>query len=230
MTERWICLDVGETLIDETRIWSTWADELGIPRLTFLAGLGAVIERGLEHRAVFDLFGVDDWPMRIESVESVHGGFTAEDLYPDATPAIAALRHAGYRIAIIANQPTIRADQLRGLGIEPDVMAMSEAMGTAKPEPAFFDRALELMGAPAPGDVAYVGDRVDNDVIPAAAAGMRSIWIRRGPWGVIQPPPPVGVAALQVESLAALVQHVEEAWPDADEPHPATAPHDEARS
>ena len=52
-TDRWVCLDVGETLIDETRIWSVWADELGVPRLTFMAALGAVIERGEEHRDVF---------------------------------------------------------------------------------------------------------------------------------------------------------------------------------
>jgi len=42
---RWVCLDVGETLIDETRVWGTWADELGIPRLTFMAALGAAVER-----------------------------------------------------------------------------------------------------------------------------------------------------------------------------------------
>jgi len=23
-SERWVCLDVGETLIDETRIWGAW--------------------------------------------------------------------------------------------------------------------------------------------------------------------------------------------------------------
>ena len=40
-------------------------------------------------------------------------------------------------------------------------------MGIAKPDPAFFARCLELMGAPAAGAVAYVGDRIDNDVIPA---------------------------------------------------------------
>ena len=43
---------------------------------------------------------------------------------------------------------------------------MSEQMGVAKPDRAFFARALELMGSPAPSDVAYVGDRVDNDVFP----------------------------------------------------------------
>jgi len=47
---RWVCLDVGETLIDETRVWSTWADVLGLSRLTFMAAFGAAIERGGEHR------------------------------------------------------------------------------------------------------------------------------------------------------------------------------------
>ena len=230
MSERWVCLDVGETLIDETRIWSTWADELGVPRMTFLAGMGAVIARGLEHRAVFDLFGVDDWPMRIASVESIHGGFRAEDLYPDALPALDALREAGYRLAVIANQPAVRDEQLRGMGVEPDVIAMSEEIGVAKPDPAFFARCLELMGDPPPSEVAYVGDRVDNDVLPAAAAGMRAVWIRRGPWGIIQPAPPPGVAALVVESLAELVQRITEAWPPADDRRAPGPPQDEAHS
>jgi HAD superfamily hydrolase (TIGR01549 family) len=213
VTQRWVCLDVGETLIDETRIWSTWADELGIPRLTFLAGLGAVIERGEEHRAVFELFGVEDWPMRVEAVESVLGGFVGDDLYPDAIPALAALRESGYRVAVIANQPAIRAEQLRAIGVDAEVMAMSDELGVAKPEPAFFATALALMGSPPAGDVAYVGDRVDNDLLPAAAAGMRAVWLRRGPWGVIQRPPAAGVAALVVDSLTELAERVGEAWP-----------------
>jgi HAD superfamily hydrolase (TIGR01549 family) len=228
VSARWVCLDVGETLIDETRIWSTWADELGIPRLTFLAGLGAVIARGQEHSAVFDLFGVDDWQMRIAAIESMHGGFRADDLYPDALPALGALRDVGYRLAVIANQPAVRDEQLRAIGVEPEVMAMSEAIGAAKPEPAFFERCLELMGHPDPGAVAYVGDRVDNDVLPAAAAGMRAVWIRRGPWGILQPPPPPGVTALVVESLAELVQRITEAWPPADESSSPGPPFDEA--
>ena len=213
MSERWVCLDVGETLIDETRVWSTWADELGIPRLTFLAALGAVIERGGEHRDVFGIFGVDDWQLRLASVEGAYGGFRSEDLYADALRAIDGLRESGHRVAIIANQPASRTDELRAIGVDAEVLAMSEAMGVGKPAPAFFQRALELMGGPDPGDVAYVGDRIDNDVRPAAAAGMRPVWLRRGPWGVIQRigdgPRPV----LTVNSLDELVERIGEAWP-----------------
>jgi HAD superfamily hydrolase (TIGR01549 family) len=212
VTERWVCLDVGETLIDETRIWSLWADELEVPRLTFLAVLGAVIERGGDHRDVFPIFGADDWRGHMPAVERAYGGFSADDLYPDALSSIRALESAGFRIAIVANQPEVRGEQLRALGIDIEVMAMSEEMGVAKPDRAFFDRTIALMGSPDPASVAYVGDRVDNDVLPAIAAGMRAVWIRRGPWGVIQRLPDGAGPALTVDSLDELVRRIGEAW------------------
>jgi len=216
VTDRWVCLDVGETLIDETRIWSLWADELGVPRLTFLAAIGAVIERGEEHRDVFGIFGADDWRRRIPAVERAYGGFRADDLYADALRAIAGLRDAGYRLAIVANQPEIRGEQLRSLGIDVEVMAMSEGLGVAKPDIGFYRRILELMGDPPPASVAYVGDRVDNDVLPSIAAGMRAVWLRRGPWGVIGRLPDGTQPALTVGSLDELVVRIGEVWP-ADE-------------
>ncbi|HEX5040072.1 MAG TPA: HAD family hydrolase [Candidatus Limnocylindria bacterium] len=209
---RWVCLDVGETLIDETRIWSAWADELGIPRLTLHAALGAVIARGEEHQDVFSAFGIDDWRERAPRVERAYGGFRTDDLYPDAVPALAALRDAGYRLAIVANQPAARTAELRAMGVEAEVIAMSDELGVAKPDPAFFAGALELMGGPPPASVAYVGDRVDNDVEPAMTAGMRAVWIRRGPWGVIQRLPHGVRPALVVDSLAELTERIAAAW------------------
>ena len=209
---RWVCLDVGETLIDETRIWSLWADELGVPRLTFLAALSAVIARGGEHRDVFPIFGVDDWEGRLPAIEAAYGGFTSSDLYADALRAIAGLRGAGHEVAVVANQPASRSAELRSIGIDVEVMAMSESLGVAKPQPAFFERCLEMMGSPAPGSVAYVGDRVDNDVMPAIRAGMRAVWLRRGPWGVIQELPEDVRPALTVSSLDELVERIGEVW------------------
>ena len=43
-----------------------------------------------------------------------------------------------------------------------------------------------------------MGDRVDNDVGPAIAAGMVAVHIRRGPWGYLQEPPD---AAIRITSL-----------------------------
>ncbi|HEU5009071.1 MAG TPA: HAD hydrolase-like protein, partial [Gaiellaceae bacterium] len=68
-------------------------------------------------------------------------------------------------------------------------------------EATFFERVAALVGVP-PQQVAYVGDRVDNDVLPAAAAGMVAVHLRRGPWGRLQRTPPE--AALGLDDLASL--------------------------
>jgi HAD superfamily hydrolase (TIGR01549 family) len=206
---RWICFDVGEVLVDETRIWSTWADVLGIPRFTLMAAMGAAIVRGGDHSAAFAMLGVRDWQTFDDEVQRAYGGISAQDLYPDALPCLGALRGLGYRVAVIANQPERRHAELLALGVDPDVMAMSDALGVHKPDPRFFSAALKLMGA-APADVAYVGDRVDNDVVPAAAAGMRAVWLRRGPWAFVQSAP--GSAELSVGSLEELVRRIGEVW------------------
>jgi HAD superfamily hydrolase (TIGR01662 family) len=208
---RWVCLDVGETLIDETRVWRTWADVLGVPRATLFATFRAVVGRGSDHRDVLEQLAGPSWRDRIEEVEAMYGGFRAADLYPDSLRAIAGLRAAGYRLAVVANQPANRAAQLGAIGVHADVLAMSEALGVHKPDPAFFVRALQLMRDPPPGDVAYVGDRIDNDVRPARAAGMRAVWIRRGPWGE-EHEDADGAADLVVRSLDELVARIAELW------------------
>ena len=213
MESRWVALDVGETLIDETRVWSVWADVLGVPRLTLMAALGAEVATAGDHRNAFDIVGAPNWRDLFPRVEEVYGGFKAHDLYPDALPAVQALCASGYRVAILANQPARRTPELRALGFEPDVMAMSDEMGMAKPEAAFFERALELMRVEEPGSVAYVGDRVDNDVVPSRAAGMHAVWIRRGPWGVIQELPEEARAdTMVVASLSELVSRIDDIW------------------
>jgi len=215
MTDRWVVLDVGETLIDETRIFRTWAEVLEIPQFTLMAVLGGSIsheERPEDWRHFFELLQRPEWKARQPEVEERFGGFSAEDLYPDALRSLGALKAAGYRLAITANQPARRHDELRAIGVDVEVMAMSEKMEVSKPDPAFFARTLELIGSPDAADVAYVGDRVDNDVRPSNAAGMRAVWIRRGPWGHLHEDRD-GDAHLVVRSLDELVDRIGEAWP-----------------
>ena len=207
---RWFCFDVGEVLVDETRVWTAWADILGISAFTLMAVLGAAIERGEDHEAAFPRLGLSNWRAREPEVEDAFGGIRAEDIFPDALPALAALRAAGYRLAVIGNQPERRHAELAALGFEPDVMAMSDALGVHKPSPAFFEAVLELLGADA-ADVAYVGDRIDNDVTPATAAGMRAVWLRRGPWGRLHEDRR-RAASLIVDSLDELVSRSDEVW------------------
>ena len=199
--------DVGETLVDETRAWSEWADWLGIPRLTFLAVCGAVIERGGDHREPFEIFrpGLD---LGEEMAKREATGFpdriTAGDLYPDAADCLRALRDAGYRVGVVGNQPGRAEGALADLGLQIDLLATSSRWGVHKPDARFFARIATELDLP-PEEVAYVGDRVDNDIRPAAAAGMAAIFIRRGPGGWIQAPrddPPE--ATLTLASLAEL--------------------------
>lgn len=208
---RWVCLDVGETIIDESRIWTLWADLLGVPRLTFMAAFGAVVARGQDHREVFNLVGRPEWQARAAEFEALHGGFQLGDMYPDVMPALDRLRSLGYHLAILANQPAQRTAELQALEVRVEVMAMSGELRVHKPAPEFFDRAAALMDAE-PSDIAYVGDRLDNDVRPASAAGMHAVWLRRGPWGVIiRDEPPTGT--LVVDSLTEFVDRIDEIWP-----------------
>jgi HAD superfamily hydrolase (TIGR01549 family) len=208
MTLRAVVFDVGETLIDETRAWSAWADWLGIPRLTFLAVCGAVIASGNpDHREPFRIFrpGLDlREELRKREAAGVGDRITAEDLYPDAVACLRAVHELGYRIWIVGNQPARAEAALSGLGLPLDFLASSAAWGVEKPDLRFFERIATELGLPA-AEIAYVGDRLDNDVRPAAAAGMQAIFVRRGPWAWIQAPvddPPE--AALTVNSLAEL--------------------------
>ena len=145
---RWVVFDVGETLVDETRVWSTWADVVGIPRLTFMAVLGAVIARGGGHQEVFRELGLPHWEHYRDELEASYGPIRDDDLYPDVRPALTAISALGYRIAVFGNQPARRTADLRALDLPVEVIAMSDEMGVAKPAPEYFARVLELLEDP----------------------------------------------------------------------------------
>jgi FMN phosphatase YigB (HAD superfamily) len=112
------------------------------------------------------------------------------------------LRDQGYRLAVFANQPRQAARFMATLPV--DHAATSEQWGVWKPEPEFFERIASTLQA-APVDIAYVGDRVDNDVLPAKLAGMLAVHIRRGPWGYLQAEwPEAGRADIRIDTLGEL--------------------------
>ena len=207
-----VFFDIGETLVDETRQWGAWADWLGIPRLTFFGVLGGLIERGEHHQRVFELLrpGFDMAHERAARAEAGHvEHFERADFYPDAIPCLAALRRAGYQIGLAGNQPEGVENVLRAMDLPVDLIASSVGWGVEKPSPEFFARVAVLAGVP-PASIAYVGDRVDNDVVPAAAAGMLAIFLRRGPWGFLQAEHRDAARAhIRLDSLDALPQALE---------------------
>ncbi|NHT17540.1 HAD family hydrolase [Cellulomonas sp. IC4_254] len=61
----------------------------------------------------------------------------------------------------------------------------STTWGVAKPSLEFFRRVVGETQVD-PRQVLYVGDRLDNDICPAGAAGLRTAWLRRGPRAYLQ--------------------------------------------
>lgn len=206
-----VVFDVGETLVDETRIWGLWADWLGVPRLTFFAILGGCIERDEPPSAVLERVRPGFDPRSDPQSREIAKRFMridAGDLYPDVIPSLHALREAGFVVGIAGNQPAGTSEILAACGVPADVIATSEGWGVSKPSPAFFERVVAEMGVAA-GTIAYVGDRVDNDIIPASEAGMVPVFVRRGPWGHIHASRPgVERAALRIETLAELPERL----------------------
>jgi FMN phosphatase YigB (HAD superfamily) len=190
-----VVFDVGETLVDETRVWQLIADRLGVPRFTFQGIVGGLAARGEPHRRVYELLGVEPQP---------GGGFEEEDLYPDARPCLAELRARGYRLGIAGNAS---AGAYAALSLDVDFVASSAEWGVEKPSPAFFERVADACACP-PAEIAYVCDRVDNDVVPARAAGMVAVHVRRGPWGHLHSAP---AGTPTIASLAELPEVLERA-------------------
>ncbi|MGK5682121.1 HAD family hydrolase [Actinoplanes sp. URMC 104] len=205
---RAVVFDVGECLVDETREYGTWADWLGVPRHTFSAMFGAVISQGRDYRETFQVFrpGFDLTEEREKRAAAGRPeSFGEDDLYPDVRPALKALRAAGVWVGIAGNQ-TVRAGRiLRSLDLPADLVATSDDWGVSKPDLRFFEALAERMPC-RPEEALYVGDRLDNDIRPAALAGFRTALVRRGPWATIQRDGPEGMRlpTMRIDSLAEL--------------------------
>ncbi len=115
----WVVLDVGETLIDETRVWATWAKNRRRLAVDVRRGARrAVIARRPSTRAAFERLGVPDWRVPARRRRGAYGGLPRDDLYPDALRGtVDALRAQGRRVAILANQPANRHAELEAIGV-----------------------------------------------------------------------------------------------------------------
>jgi HAD superfamily hydrolase (TIGR01509 family) len=127
------------------------------------------------------------------------------DPVPGAAGALDGFHRTGARLGVLANQPASARADLERAGllrrIAPEDVWLSEEVGLAKPDPAFFRLALGAWGL-APERVTYVGDRPDNDVAPAKALGLRTIRVLTGPHAAQRPRSPREVADAEHASLA----------------------------
>lgn len=183
-----VVFDLGETLLCEDRAWSAWARWLEVPPSLVMVALGAAIALGRDHREALALVrpGLDlQSASKAKEAAGQQWRIEAEDLYPDALSCLQRLRAARFGLGIAGNQPRAMERDVRRLRLPVDFVGASGSWGVAKPHPGFFARIVAEAGVP-PERIAYVGDRVDNDVLPAKRAGMSAVFVRRGPWGMIQ--------------------------------------------
>ncbi len=208
MPVRAVVLDIGETVLDDTREWNAWADWIGVSRHTFSTVLGAVTAAGRDNAETFRYFkpGFDVAAERTRREETGHGEHIDEtDLYPDVRTSLAELKRMGLWVGLAGNQTAKAGDLLRKLDLPVDQISTSSDWGVAKPAPGFFERVVEMAGV-ARNELLYVGDHRDNDIVAGHAAGLWTALIRRGPWGHLWAEDPAVLANADwvIDSLAEL--------------------------
>ena len=173
---RWVFFDLGSTLIDET--------EADIHRIRdMIAGTGVTEKDYREKRFEMIRKGIGGDQGAIDFFRLTKTPWHSEDElpFPDAEPTLNELKHRGYKLGVIANQPLGTAQRLEHWGLLGyfDMIAASAELGAAKPDPAIFRWAL--LQADCPANLALmVGDRLDNDVAPANRLGIHSVRLLRG--------------------------------------------------
>ena len=178
--------DIGYTLVNEDAVWKRRCEEqaetaeakaLGLTAEDIYREIEAASHTGAgQFRAVLDKLGLKEAaPYRNQ----------LEVLYPDAPQVLEALCQR-YELGIIANQADGLRKRLDGWGILryfTHIVSSFDAKIT-KPDIRIFEYALNAASCP-PESAFMIGDRLDNDIIPAKAAGMKTIWIKQG-FGALQ--------------------------------------------
>jgi putative hydrolase of the HAD superfamily len=203
---RAVLFDAGNTLVflDYARLASGVGQELGLALSaeTLAAQVPAAskameqADGGDRHRAavfleaMFLLAGVP--PERLDEVRTcvarLHGERHLWSAVPSGSAeALARLRAAGFRLAVVSNSDGRVEQALAAAGLRDyfDVVIDSALVGLEKPDPRIFRAALDALGVQ-PDEALYVGDLYEIDVVGAQAAGLRAILFGR-PTGETMP-------------------------------------------
>ena len=179
---KWIFFDIGSTLVDESAVYENRISEITrryhLNRNEFIAKVKLRAQTN---------------PKPIISVAADYGAkvpawrHDLETLYPDAKEVLQKLRQK-YKLGIIANQDYGTEKRLIDFGIRPyiDLVIASAEEGFEKPDLRIFKLAFDRVNCK-PEEAVMVGDRLDNDIIPANKIGMTTVWIKQGFGGVAEP-------------------------------------------
>lgn len=103
------------------------------------------------------------------------------ELRPGIDRLITQLHRRGVRLGLAANQPARVLAELDAFGIGECFThrEVSGHHGYRKPDVRLFLRVCEGLGV-APEECVMVGDRIDNDMVPAKLLGMQTVLFRTG--------------------------------------------------
>jgi HAD superfamily hydrolase (TIGR01549 family) len=184
-----VFLDIGGVLYDDRVYAQAWRRALRESGGKFTdaafdeeyAACRAAQNGSFRTRLATRFVGPDADLEALEGVASRYWHYPPSALHDDVVDGLAALRGAGYRLGVIANQPTAVRSALErdGLVGSFEVWGVSDDLGLQKPDPALFVHAVRTAHVE-PDATAMVGDRLDYDIRPARAAGMRTVWVLRG--------------------------------------------------
>ena len=179
---KWIFFDIGSTLVDESAVYENRISEITrryhLNRNEFIAKVKLRAQTN---------------PKPIISVAADYGAkvpawrHDLETLYPDAKEVLQELGQK-YKLGIIANQDYGTEKRLIDFGIRPyiDLVIASAEEGFEKPDLRIFKLAFDRVNCK-PEEAVMVGDRLDNDIIPANKIGMTTVWIKQGFGGLAEP-------------------------------------------
>ena len=172
---RWIFFDLGATLVDESDVYKSRCEyairQMNIDPAEFM-------------NRVYEEAKISPTPIRTAAkaygVVLPEWDSSLEKLYEGAFDIVSYL-YGKYKLGIIANQSLGTQERIDNWGIGKffDVVMASAEAGCAKPDLKIFSMALDKAGCK-PADAVMVGDRLDNDIIPAKKLGMKTIWVRQG--------------------------------------------------
>lgn len=178
----WIFFDLGSTLLDEEAAYGCYIDkcvkkleslDIEVSSDSYKKKMAGYAYKSLDPiRATWHYFAPTE-PRPLWTNEGIK-------LYSEVREVLETLsKH--YRLGIVANQSSSVRELLKEWGIESyfQLLILSEEVGLSKPDTTIFTLALQKANIPA-DRVVYVGDRYDNDILPAKSLGMWTVRILTG--------------------------------------------------
>jgi len=119
------------------------------------------------------------WPYDDEDGKSLARSMRSWQPFPDTAPSLRAAHDAGVRLVIVSNTDRdIIEHSLKHIEAPINDVVVAEDVRSYKPASAHFERALEVIGAPAE-EILHVAFGFKYDIGPAQALGFQSAWVNR---------------------------------------------------